>query len=240
MRAISHTLYQDVLTAGSFEELSKHIRAVVQRLGFDGFLYLTVLGKPEPGTDPETFILSDYDPAFVRHYQEHRCYRFDPAAIHIRQHQYPTPWGRHSFSGTRAEAMYGMAARYGVRSGATFRSRRPASPWPASAMPVTGTTSSPCPISWPPCPMGSCWPPMCTSADAAVELYPAPQVHTITERERACLSLAAQGLRDGEIAAQLDITRARCCSTWAMRRKLEADNRAQMIARAMALKIIGL
>lgn len=79
-----------------------------------------VEGEVEPDIAPETFVLSSYHSDFVRQYQSRHCYRLDPAANYIRQHQLPTPWGLHSFTGTQAEAMYRTAIKFGVCSGATF------------------------------------------------------------------------------------------------------------------------
>ena len=86
MRTILQDQYEELHRSDDFDTLRDHIQAIVQSLGFDGFLYLTVVGQVEPGLDPETFVLSSYHPDFVRQYQSRRCYRFDPAATYIRQH----------------------------------------------------------------------------------------------------------------------------------------------------------
>lgn len=74
-----------------------------------------------------------------------------------------------------------------------------------------------------------------------LNLYEAPHAHTIAPREKICPSRAAQDLRDGEIADMLSTSSRTVLSHLGnVHRKLEEDNRAQMIARAMALKIIGI
>lgn len=242
MNAISHQSYQALLNSAHFDELRDRIQDIVKQLGFDGFLYLTLLGKCEPGTNPDTFILSSYDPAFVKHYQDHHCYRFDPAAIHIRQHQYPIHWGRHSFTGTRAEPMYQTARKYGVCSGATFPVTPPSITIAGFGYARNQEIEASLPDIQASMPHGQL---LATFAHQAVtrllNLYESPEVHSVTEREQACLNLAAQGLRDSEIADMLGISpRTVLFHLGNARHKLQADNRAQMIARAMALKIIGL
>ena len=242
MRDIPHSRYQDILCAESFDALREQTQAVVSDLGFDGFLYLTVLGTCEPGRNPDTFILSSYDPAFVRHYQTHHCYRFDPAAIHIRQHQYPIHWGRHSFTGTRAEPMYRTAHQYGVCSGATFPVVPPSITIAGFGYARNQEIEESLPDILASMPHGQL---LATFVHQAVtrllNLCEAPEAHRLTERERACLNLAAQGLRDSEIAHTLGVSpRTVLFHLGNARRKLEADNRAQMIARAMALKVIGI
>lgn len=242
MTEIPHQTYQELLSCTHFDELRDHVQAIVQHLGFDGFLYLTLLGKAEPGVDPETFVLSSYHPDFVRQYQSRHCYRLDPAANHIRQHQLPTPWGLHNFTGTQAEAMYRTASKYGVCSGATF----PVTPPMVTVAGFGYATSKPYDQALPAIlnsmPHGQL---LAVHVHQAItrllNLFESPEAHTITPREKACLSLAAQGLRDSEIADMLAISsRTVLFHLSNARRKLQADNRAQMIARAMALKVIGI
>lgn len=242
MRDIPHTAYQDILAAESFDELRERTQTLVVQLGFDGFLYLTLVGKCDPGENPDTFILSSYDPAFVKHYQDHHCYRFDPAAIHIRQHQYPIHWGRHSFTGTCAEPMYQTARKYGICSGATFPVTPPSVTIAGFGYACNQEIEDSLHAILASMPHGQL---LATFVHQAItrllNLYESPQAHSITERERACLNLAAQGLRDGEIADMLGISpRTVLFHLGNVKRKLEADNRSQMIARAMALKVIGI
>lgn len=59
--------------------------------------------------------------------------------------------------------------------------------------------------------------------------------------KQACLNLTAQGLRFSELADMLGISpRTVQLPLGNVRRKLQADNRAQMITGAMALKVIGI
>lgn len=242
MPDISHHAYQELLSCTHFDELRDHIQSIVKQLGFDGFLYLTLLGKAEPGVDPETFVLSSYHPDFVRQYQSRHCYRLDPAANYIRQHQLPTPWGLHSFTGTQAEAMYSTATKYGICSGATF----PVTPPMVTVAGFGYATSKQYDVALhtilASMPHGQL---LAVHVHQAItrllNLFESPEAHTITPREKACLTLAAQGLRDGEIGDMLGISsRTVLFHLGNVHRKLEADNRAQMIARAMALKIIGI
>lgn len=242
MTPIPDHRYQELHGSTDFNELRNRIQAIVKQLGFDGFLYLTLVGKVEPGVDPDTFVLSSYHPDFVQQYQSRHCYRMDPAANYIRQHQLPTPWGLHSFTGTQAEAMYRTATKYGVCSGATF----PVTPPMVTVAGFGYATAKPyeqaLPTIMDSMPHGQL---LAVHVHQAIvrllNLFESPEAHTITPREKACLTLASQGLRDGEIADMLGIsTRTVLFHLGNVRRKLEADNRAQMIARAMALKVIGI
>lgn len=242
MTAISYQSYQELLSCSDLDELHDRIQAIVKQLGFEGFLYLTLIGKVEPGIDPETFVLSSYHPDFVKQYQSRHCYRMDPTAKYIRQHQVPTSWGAHSFTGAQAAAMYRKAIKYGVCSGATF----PVTPPVVTVAGFGYATSKPyseaLPIIMDRMPHGQF---LAMHVHQAItrllNLIESPEAHTITPREKACLNLAAQGLRDSEIADMLGISSHTVLFHLGnARHKLQADNRAQMIARAMALKIIGL
>lgn len=74
-----------------------------------------------------------------------------------------------------------------------------------------------------------------------LKVQPSPALKVISQRERECLQMAAQGMRDADIAKALSITARTVISHLnSSRYKLQAENRSQMIARAMALKVIGL
>lgn len=239
---IPHTRYLEILAAGSFEQLRDQVQSIVDQLGFIGFKYFMVTGQRALGDIPDIFILSSYAQDYVDHYQSNHCYLHDPAAIHVRQHQYPIHWGRSSFTGARAKTMYQMARKYGLKSGASF----PVSP-PSICIAGFGFASDQ------------------EIEDARSDLLAAMPhgqllatfthqsvlrllnvnnsalANEITDRERACLHLAVKGLRDSEIAAQLGISpRTVLFHLSNARNKLKADNRSQMIARAMALKVIGI
>lgn len=239
---IPHQTYQELLNCTRFDDLRDQVQSIVRQLGFDGFLYLTLVGQADPGSDPETFVLSSYHPEFVQQYQARHCYRHDPAANYIRQHQLPTHWGRHSFTGTQAEAMYRTASKYGVCSGATFPVTPPMVTIAGFGYATRKAYDQALPTILKSLPHGQL---LAVHVHQAItrllNLYESPEAHTITPREKACLTLAAQGLRDSEIADMLGITnRTVLFHLGNVRRKLQADNRAQMIARAMALKVIGL
>jgi DNA-binding CsgD family transcriptional regulator len=242
MNAISHQSYQELLSITHFDELRDRIQVIVKQLGFEGFLYLTVLGKVEPGIDPETFVLSSYHPDVVQQYQSRHCYRSDPAANYIRQHQLPTPWGLHDFTGPQAEAMYRTAIIYGVCSGVFFPVTPPMVTVAGFGYATSKAYDEALPTILASMPHGQL---LAVHVHQAItrllNLFESPEAHTITPREQTCLTLAAQGLRDGEIADMLGIaTRTVLFHLGNVRRKLQANNRAQMIARAMALKVIGI
>lgn len=242
MLDIPHSRFEHLLSAEDFSQLTERTQSLVVDLGFDGFLYLIVTEQRPPGEDPPTFILSSYDPEFIRHYQKYHCHRYDPAAVHIRQHHYPIHWGRPSFTGTRAEPMYETARRYGLRSGASFPVVPPSITIAGFGYACDQDLETSLPHILATMPYGQL---LATFVHVAVNrllnLPSAPLPHAFTAREKACLHLAAQGYRDGDIAAQLGISaRTVLFHLGNARRKLQADNRAQMVARAMAMKVIGI
>jgi DNA-binding CsgD family transcriptional regulator len=242
MHDVPYSQYEALLAAENLDALQRQAQAIVAMLGFNGFLYLSAQKTSKPVTSAELCVLSSHAPAFVQRYQNQHCHQHDPTALHIQQHPYPIAWGQHTFQGIRAKAMYRFARQHGIRSGAVFpvssahtglahfsyacnQDFKQALPTILAAMPYGQLLAT-------------------FVHQAAISLLQLPSSapnHGMTERERTCLYLAAQGLRDNEIAHRLGITpRTVLFHLGNARQKLGADNRAQMMARAITLKVIVL
>jgi len=242
MHDVPYSQYEALLAAENLDTLQQQAQAIVSMLGFGGFFYCSVKHRYKPKVAPDICVLSSHAPALVQHYQEQHCHQHDPTALHIQRYPYPIAWGRHTFQGARAKAMYRFVRHYGLRSGAVF-------PVPSAHMGFTHFSyacnqdiQQALPHILATMPHGQLLATFVHQAASSLWLLQtcAPE-HDITERERTCLGLAAQGLRDNEIAQQLGITpRTVLFHLGNARHKLGADNRAQMIAQAFALKVIAL
>lgn len=243
MHDVPYSQYEALLAAEHLDALQQQAQAIVARLGFGGFLYCSIKHRSKPKALPDICVLSSHAPALVQRYQTQHCHQYDPTALHIQQHPYPIAWGRHTFEGARAKAMYRFARQYGLRSGAVF---------PVSSAHVglahfsyacNQNIEQALPRILAAMPHGQLLATFVHQAASRLWHLQActPPQHGITERERTCLRLAAQGLRDNQIAQQLGITpRTVLFHLGNARQKLGADNRAQMIAQAFALKVIAL
>lgn len=224
------------------DELSRCVCEIVADLGFEDFAYLNWINATSQDNDGEVFLWSSYPTDLMGQYKSMRCYALDPVLHYVRQEQLPTTWGQHSFKGSQAEPMYLKAKSLGACSGAAF-------PVPSSAEAVTvfGYSSKK---------------PYEQARSALVSSMPYGQllalhVHqaimrlhhfrqttctiNITPREKRCLVLAAQGMRDQEIAFALGISpRTVIFHLSNARQKLGADTRAQTIARAISRNVINL
>ncbi|MGV0986283.1 MAG: autoinducer binding domain-containing protein [Limnohabitans sp.] len=224
------------------DELASCVREIVTDLGFDDFIYLNWFNVRSRDNDGEAFVWSSFPSILVENYHSNRCYELDPVVNYVRKEQLPTTWGSHNFNGSQAERMYWKANSLGACSGAAF-------PVPSSPEAVTV--------------FGYCSKKPYEQARAAlVSSMPYGQllalhVHlaiirlhnfrqknctiNITQREKNCLLLAAQGMRDLEIAFELGITpRTVIFHLNNARQKLGADTRAQTIARAVSRNVISL
>lgn len=240
MILISQEKYDQVIHSRNMEELRNAVQDIVRTLGFDGFIYLIVLDKGMQTGEPKTFTVSSYSQEFIKQYEGNHCYRYDPAVKHVLEHQYPIHWGRESFVGQVGAQMYDRARRFGLRSGATF-----------PVIPKTITTAGfgyavdreleeTLPQIKKTMPYGQL---LATYTHTAVSrlLKEAEGVSAplLTERERLVLTMATQGYRDGEIASKLGIsTRTVLFHLNNAKNKLGAENRSQMIAKAVANKLI--
>lgn len=236
------TLLQKVLEANSLNALSASAQRVVESLGFDKFFYLAAVSQPElvASLGRKTIALGTYPEAWIERYQQQDYYLIDPTALHIKRQRYPIAWCSDMFRTPEAAQMYAEARQHGVSAGGTCPI-------------IDGFTDAG----------------LGFARDQDVdEGYPdalralphafllGAYFHTtlmrllhinvtgteaLTPREEKCVLQAALGMRDTEIGNELGIsTRTVLFHLTNARRKLAADNRAQLIAKAIALGIVRL
>lgn len=234
---ISYARFLELLEVQAKEDLVKDVQSITELLGFDHFMYG---GWRMTGTTkglPELILLGSYPDAWMMRYAERRYDRIDPCIAYCQQYSNPIPWTRKFFySAPGAHEFYEEAMSYGVSAGA-----------------------------FSPVVMGAAGFGIARGEDAdlaymdSVNVLPwlhllGSFVHTallrfetgdvqepprITPREVQCLERAAQGLRDAEIADALRISeRTVLMHMGNARRKLAAQNRAQLIAKAILAGVI--
>lgn len=240
MNPISSEKYDKVIQSQNIDELRRAVQNIVLALGFDGFIYLIVLDDGTQSGVIKTFSVSSYSEEFIRQYEEHSCYNFDPAVKHVLEHQYPIHWGRDSFIGQSGAKMYERARSFGLRSGATFPVAPKCITTAGFGYAVDEEIEYTLHNIIDAMPYGQL---LATYTHTAVKRLinesEALKSPPLTVRERMCLTLAAQGNRDGDIAIKLGIsTRTVLFHLNNAKAKLDAENRAQMIAKAVANKLI--
>lgn len=238
MIPITQEKYNKVIHSCNVDELRLAVQDIVQTLGFDGFIYLIVLDKGMQTGKPKTYTVSSYSKEFINQYEGDHCYRFDPAVRHILEHQYPIHWGRDSFIGQSGATMYERARGFGLRSGATFPVMPPSITIAGFGYAVNREIEETLPLIMQAMPFGQL---LATYTHTAVTRLLAEDTEKkdLTQREQVCLGLAAQGYRDSEIAKKLEIsTRTVLFHLNNAKAKLNAENRAQMIAKAVFKKLI--
>lgn len=231
-----------VRDASDCDELKENTQKVVEQLGFEGFMYLLIWREDALAIAPQATFLGTYDPTYMKAYQDAQWFRDDPTSKHVLKHSTPIVWKKSDFASPIAAPIFQSAQKHGLGAGAVF-------PAISSNVSIAGmgiardadpdaTYESTQQM----LPYGQL---LTVYVNAAVtrilKPLPPPATKEISQRERSCLQLAAQGMRDADIARTLNITTRTVISHLSNARdKLQADNRSQMIARAMNLKIIGL
>lgn len=231
-----------VRDAQNFDSLKELAQKVIEKLGFDWFLYVMMRKEESISAEPITLFLGTYDPEYINIFKERQWYRIDPPSLRMLASDLPHVWRSSDFTTPESQEILETAARYGVRAGAIF-------PLGPSNMTVGGLAiakdadpDTEYEETLKILPYGqllSIY--MHSAAQRIMKVAPSHLAKSISPRELQCLQLAARGLRDAEISKELKITTRTVISHInSAREKLQAENRLQMIAKAMALKIIGL
>jgi len=224
----------DLLQAGSEAALRDQVQALTQSLGFDFFMYGRRLPVPsEQGGG--LYLLGTYPGAWLSRYAEQRFDLVDPIVRDGPSRSHPILWSEAMFVTEAERNFYEEARSYGVAVGV----EAPCVPGSASLAVARGGGGKPG--------ADGMWamPWLFTTAGfmhSALESLLAPadrEPPVLSRRERQCLELAAQGLRDLQIADALRIAdRTVLLHLGNAKRKLGAQNRAQMIARAILVGLI--
>lgn len=240
--AISPRDLEAVRDAQNFDSLKELAQKIIEKLGFDWFMYVMMRKEESISSQPLAFFLGTYDPEYMKIFEERQWYRIDPPSLKMLASDLPHVWRNSDFDTPESQELFETASRYGVRAGAVF-------PLGPSNMMVGGLgiakdadpdaeyeeTLKILPYGQ----LLSIY--MHSAAQRIMKVQPTHLAKSISLRELQCLQLAARGMRDAEISKELKITTRTVISHInSSRAKLQAENRSQMIAKAMALRIIGL
>jgi len=222
------------ISGASLEPLKSGFRRAIEELGFRYFAFWSRVDPLNP--PPHAIILHNYPTQWVRHFSASKYYAIDPVLARAEHSVYPFYWDD-VFDGdqisSRQRIVLSEAARFGLAHGYT--------------VPIN------CP--WTPLPLSASCSVIPSSAAIPRDHYLAAQLIThylhfsisaryasplsvpragLTDRERECLMLAAQGLNDREIASELGlaVTTAHSHIENSMVR-LGANRRIQAIIRAI-------
>lgn len=231
-----------VKDAHDLDTLKERTQRIVEQLGFEGFMYIMLWREDTLADDPKTVFLGTYDPEHMKTYQENQWLRIDPASQHILKHHLPLAWRKADFASPESRTVLDAALRHGVGAGAIFPVMSSNASIAGMGIARDADPDTEYERTLQMLPFGQLLAMYVHAAVSSIlkHLMP-PAIKDLSQRERECLQLAARGMRDAEIARTLNITTRTVISHLnSARDKLQADNRAQMIAKAMALKIIGL
>ncbi|MDQ6618864.1 MAG: LuxR family transcriptional regulator [Pseudomonadota bacterium] len=107
-----------LLQARTGEQLVKTVSAIVRGIGFDTFLYGSLL--PNEANDPDIVVVTTMPYEWVARYDQMSYIEVDPRVQHCLRHVTPFIWDSTKTYGAKADAFLQDAARYGLRSGITL------------------------------------------------------------------------------------------------------------------------
>lgn len=107
-----------LLDARTGEQLVKAVSEIVREIGFETFLYGSLL--PNERNDPDIVVVTTMPREWVARYDQMSYIEIDPRVQHCLRHVTPFIWDSTRSYGEKADAFLADAARYGLRSGITF------------------------------------------------------------------------------------------------------------------------
>lgn len=228
-----------IKAANTIELAYAECRGVAHLLGFRHFLLGFRL--PVPLTQPMQLILSGYPAAWRARYDEQRYMLIDPILKAVVSQTIPIEWDLVDRGNPVVAQLFDEAADHGLAHGltvplhgaqgeSTLFSLARATPLPSNRVERAALASR---AQWFTMHLHECIRRIALSPSSELRGEP-PQ--RLTEREKQCLRLAAEGYNAGAIASELNITErtvvyhfGRC------QQKLSVTSRSQAIARAIAL-----
>lgn len=231
-----------VLNSESVDHIKRQTQKVVEMLGFKHYMYLLSQHDESEKDGYRLFSVATYPDEWLERYISMDYHLVDPTAQHIRQHHYPLPWCKATFSDLKAKKMYEEAQQFGISAGVTcpivtqqkdLAGFGYAKPGDADELFAESVASMPYGH------LLSCY--LHEAVMRLLDIQPKPRRAELSAREIQALNLAAQGFADAEIAWRLGIhVRTIRFHLKNVREKLSASTRIQMISRAIELNIIGL
>jgi DNA-binding CsgD family transcriptional regulator len=219
---------------------------IIRRLGFDSFMYGTST-SPHPTHESKSYVFTTLPRQWVVRYDERAYIEVDPRVLHGAASSTPLIWDRESESGRNPEtdAFLTDAAAYGVASGVAFGLHDSRASLVIVALNSVvprideqrrfTITSNLGDILL----LGIYFHEIFMKNVVEQGVAPRLQGAPLSDREKQCLTLAAHGQTSHDIAAKLALTERTIQFHFdAIRSKLEATNRQEAIAKAIALGVI--
>jgi DNA-binding CsgD family transcriptional regulator len=227
-----------LLQARTGEQLVRTVSAIVHEIGFDTFLYGSLL--PNEANDPDIVVVTTMPYDWVERYDAMSYIEVDPRVQHCLRHMTPFLWDSTRSHGTKGDAFLADAARHGLRSGITLplrsttgenamfgvNSSRASLPDDATLQLALGQTYSFASYfhEW-------FFHNMRSSQRVTFE---APRMPEVSKRELEVLELAARGHSSKRIARELGISESTANYHIAsVKRKFRVRTRSQAVAQAV-------
>lgn len=230
--------FQSLLRAQNLDDLKASAHKTVQSLGFSDFLLSR--WRADEHT-PGGFVystISTFPAGWMDKYYRERFYLHDPALAHCHRAWHPLPWTSDLFSTPETWPIYEEARLHGISAGCAI----PIAPDSCGFSFVRDQEADAgIPDVLHVLPAMKLMTGFLMEAVTLIEERsdPARAAPELTTRELECLKLMAAGLRDSDISDRLNITqRTVVAHITNARHKLNAGNRAQLIARSIAQKLI--
>jgi DNA-binding CsgD family transcriptional regulator len=231
-----------LLQARTGRQLVKTVSDIVHEIGFETFLYGSIL--PGDVSDPDIVVVTTMPYDWVDRYDQMSYIEVDPRVQNCLRHVTPFIWDATQSYGPKADAFLKDAARYGLRSGITLPLR---STTGENAM-FGVNTSRPC-----------------LPDDDALQLaigrtytfasyfhewffhnlrsqlvtFDMPKMPDVSKRELEVLALAARGHSSKRIARELGISESTAnYHIGSVKRKFRVHTRSQAVAQAVQTGLI--
>jgi DNA-binding CsgD family transcriptional regulator len=234
------------LAHGSGVSLDLAVLDIIRRLGFDSFMYGTST-SPRPTHESKSYVFTTLPRQWVARYDERAYIEVDPRVLHGAASSAPLIWDRESESGrnTETDAFLTDAAVHGVASGVAFGLHDSRASLVIVALNSVvprideqrrfTITSNLGDILL----LGIYFHELFMKNVVAGGAAPRSQGAPLSNREKQCLQLAAQGRTSHDIAQSLAISERTIQFHFdGIRSKLNAANRQQAVAKAIAEGLI--
>lgn len=238
--------YLRVLHAKTLEEANHEAQGIIKEIGFKHYMYLfsleNRLTEEESCAELNIVRVGTYPKEWIDLYVSNKYYLIDPAAKHIKMHQHPLPWSNALFSEPDAVKMYAEAKSFGISAGASCPVLTAYKDVAGLGFAKEGDADECFGDVLKALPYGYLLTGYLHEAVIRIlGLNPRDPSKDLTPRERECLLLMSKGLSDQEIAETMGVVlRTVRFHLKSCREKLGAQNRTQMLARAIELNIVPL
>lgn len=228
------------------KDLLPFVETITKYLGFDSFMY-GATGTPKPDHEAVSFVYTTLPKEWVRRYDERAYIEVDPRINLTWDSAFPLVWDQTNIRGMDpgSDAFLDDAMRYGIASGISFMFHGPHNSHVVvalnSTVPVCDAVRDEVVVRNLPLVLmfGNYFHEIFMRSVIEKGLAPRSAGVPLSQRERECLELAANGQTTDDIAHKLDIRHRTVQFHFdSIRTKLGAANRQEAIAMAMRNGVI--